>query len=146
MKLKILILISFLSAVTSLWAKAEVKQPDSYAYTRGIEEYQNGNLQDALDWFDKELSEHPDNGYAYTYISLIRFGNHEYGKALSAIDNALKRLPKKDKKWRAAAFDSRAEIYAALNDTVKAMADLSQAIQMDPSSSSFLLLQINKIP
>ncbi|MDE6696392.1 MAG: retroviral-like aspartic protease family protein [Muribaculaceae bacterium] len=137
MKLKILILISFLSAVTSLWAKSEVKQRDSYAYTRGVEEYQNGNLQDALDWFDKELSEHPDNGYAYIYISVLRFDNQEYGKALSAIDNALKRLPKKDKEWRALAFDSRAEIYAALNDTVKAIADLSQAIQMDPSNSRF---------
>lgn len=75
MKLKILILISFLSAVTSLWAKPEAKQRDSYAYTRGVEEYQNGNHQDALNWFDKELSEHPDNGYAYIYISIIRFGN-----------------------------------------------------------------------
>ena len=101
MKLKILILISFLSAVTALWAKAEVKQPDSYAYTRGIEEYQNGNRQDTLDWFDKELSEHPDNSYANIYLSVIRYGNQEYGKALSAIDNALKHLPKKDKEWRA---------------------------------------------
>ena len=101
MKLKILILFSFLSAVTALWAKSEVKQPDSYAYTRGVEEYRNGNLQDALDWFDKELSEHPDNGYAYIYISVLRFDNQEYGKALSAIDNALKHLPKKDKEWRA---------------------------------------------
>ena len=144
MKLKILILISFLSAATSLWAKPEVKLQDSYAYTRGIEEYQNGNRQDALDWFDKELSEHPDNGYAYIYISAIRYGNQEYGKALSTIDNALKRPPKKDKEWRAAAFDSRAEIYAALNDTVKAMADLSQTIQTGSTISS-LLLQINKM-
>lgn len=87
--------------------------------------------------FNRELSEHPDNGYAYVYISILRYGNQEYGKALTAVDNALKRLPKKDKEWRSLTFASRAEVYTAMGDTIKAMGDLSRAIQIDPSNARF---------
>lgn len=115
-------------------AKA-TKQPDTYAYTRGIEAYNEGKYADALDWFNRELSEHPNNGYAYVYISLLRYQNQEYGMALTALDNALKRIPKKDKTWRALSLASRAEVYAAMCDTVKALDDLAMAIKTDPSDS-----------
>lgn len=129
--------------ITMLWvaviasAKSTSSQPETYAYTRGVEAYNEEQYQDALDWFNKELSEHPDNGHAYVYISVLRYGNQEYGKALSAIDNALKRLPKKDKEWRSLAFASRAEVYAAMNDTIKALDDLSEAIKIDSSNPKF---------
>lgn len=132
-----------LSVITMLWmaiaasAKSTSSQPDTYAYTRGVEAYNEEKYQDALDWFNKELSDHPDNGYAYVYISVLRYGNQEYGKALSAIDNALKRLPKKDKEWRSLAFASRAEVYAAMNDTIKAIDDLSEAIKIDSDNPKF---------
>ena len=137
MKLKILLFLSFCASVLTLWAKTENKQPDTYAYTRGVEAYNEEKYADAMDWFNRDLSEHPDNGYAYVYISIIRYGNKEYGKALSAIDNALKKLPKKDKEWRSTTFASRAEVYTAMGDTIKALQDLSHAIQTDPSNASF---------
>ena len=137
MKLKIILLISFFASVLSLWAKTENKQPDTYAYTRGVEAYNEEKYADAMDWFNRELTEHPDNGYAYVYISILRYGNQEYGKALSAIDNALKKLPKKDKEWRSLTFASRAEVYTAMGDTIKALQDLSQAIQTNPSNTRF---------
>ncbi len=37
MKLKILLFISFFTSVLTLLAKTENKQPDTYAYTRGVE-------------------------------------------------------------------------------------------------------------
>ena len=77
MKLRKLILSSFLVAALPLWAKSESKQPDSYAYTRGVEAYHEEKYKDALDWFKRELSEHPDNGYAYIYISGLRYGNQK---------------------------------------------------------------------
>ncbi|MDO4320237.1 MAG: tetratricopeptide repeat protein [Bacteroidales bacterium] len=137
MKLKICTFISFIAVAMSLWAKSEIKRPDTYAYTRGVEAYVEENYADAIDWFNRELKEHPDNGYAYVYISILRYGNQEYGKALTAIDNALKRLPKKDKEWHSTAYASRADIYAAMEDTVKALNDLSQAIQIDPTNARF---------
>lgn len=137
MRLKIIILISFFASVTSLWGKSENKQPDTYAYTRGVEAYNEEKYADAMDWFNRELTEHPDNGYAYVYISILRYGNQEYGKALSAIDNALKKLPKKDKEWKSLTLASRAEVYTAMGDTIKALHDLSQAIQTNPSNARF---------
>lgn len=137
MKHRILITLTFILGFIHLWAKSENKQPDTYAYTRGVEAFNEEKFADALDWFNRELSEHPDNGYAYVYIFYLRYGNQEYGKALSAIDNALKYIPKKDKEWRSHSLASRAEVYAALNDTVKAIDDFSKAIQTDPSNSQF---------
>lgn len=118
-------------------AKSQIKQPDSYAYTRGVEAYNEKKYADALEWFNRELSEHPDNGYAYVYISILRYEYQEYGKALSAIDNALKHLPKKDKEWHSLALASRAEVYTAMQDTIKAIADLSQAIKIDPTNPKY---------
>lgn len=137
MKLKILFVISFLALSVTAWTKPEIKMPDTYAFNRGIEAYNEEKYADALDWFDRELSEHPDNGYAYVYISTICFGKQEYGKALSAMDNALKRLPKKDKKWRSGTYASRSEVYTALGDTARAFDDLAQAIRIDPSNPRF---------
>lgn len=138
MKTRILVAVLTL-VLTNIISSAKINssQPDTYAYTRGVEAYNEEKYQDALDWFNKELSDHPDNGYAYVYISVLRYGNQEYGKALSAIDNALKRLPKKDKEWRSLAFASRAEVYAAMNDTIKAIDDLSEAIKIDSSNPKF---------
>ena len=116
-------------------AKTEkkVQQPDTYAYTRGIEAYNEEKPQDALDWFNREVSEHPDNGYAYVYISSIHYDNKELGIALSAINKAIKHLPKKDKMWSSTALVHRSNIYAAMEDTVSALNDLAQAIKINPS-------------
>ena len=122
----IIVLISFIfcGGLTSV-AKTN-SQPDTYAYNRGVEAYNEEKYADAMDWFNRELTEHPDNGYAYVYISILQYGNQEYGKALSAIDNALKKLPKKDKEWRSLTFASRAEVYTAMGDTIKALQDSSK--------------------
>ena len=84
MKLRKLILSSFLVAALPLWAKSESKQPDSYAYSRGVEAYNEEKYEDALDWFKRELSKHPDNGYAYIYISGLQYGNR---KTISCSDS-----------------------------------------------------------
>ena len=130
----IIALISLTMFQISVWAKSETKLPDSYAFTRGVEAYQEGKHQDALDWFNKELSEHPDNGYAYIYLSALRYGNDEYGKALSAINQALKKLPKKDKEYTAIAYGTRAGIYLTMEDTISALKDYDMAIKLEPQN------------
>lgn len=120
--------------ISSIWAKSETKLPDTYAFTRGVEAYQEGKNQEALEWFEKELSEHPDNGYAYIYISALRYGNNEYGKALSAINQALRKLPKKDKEYTAVAYSTRAGIYLVMEDTVSALKDYDTAIRLEPEN------------
>lgn len=116
------------------FAKKESKLLDTYAFTRGIEAWREGNYQDALDWLNKEISEHSDNGYAYIYISLLRYGNVEYGKALSAINQAIKKLPKKDKEYTALAYDTRARIYLTMEDTISALRDYDMAVKLEPKN------------
>lgn len=95
MRSNILILILALCS-TSVWAQ-KFNRPDSYNYTRGIEAIQNNNADEALEYLNKEIQEHPDNGYAYSYLSLLRLYREEYGQALTAANVATKKIPSRIK-------------------------------------------------
>ena len=130
--MKYLILLVMLG-VTTLANADNVKRPDTYNYNRGLEEMSNGNQEEALDYFNKELGENPKNGYALSCVAMIRYTNEEYGKSLTAVDLALKNLPKKDAIMVAATHNLRADIYLALGDTVKALDDYASAIKVCPA-------------
>lgn len=83
------------ASLTTVTAQ-KFKRPDSYNYKRGIEAVQNKNSEEALEYFNKDLSDDPKNGYTFSWISMLRLDNGEYGKALTAADLAIKYLPKKD--------------------------------------------------
>jgi clan AA aspartic protease (TIGR02281 family) len=108
------------------------KEPDTYNYKRGVEAFNNNNSQEALDYFNKEISDNPHDGYAFFYVSVLRFGNNDFGAALTAVNSALKYLPSKDKEWIAAAYENRGDVYASLEDTLKAISDYSAAIKTTP--------------
>ena len=137
MKRDILLILMAMLGIAGVALAKGVKQPDSYAYTRGAEAYAADEYADALQWFERELADHPDNGYAYCYIGTIRYSNNEFGLALSAINNSLKYLPKKDNFWRALSHNNLAEVHVAIGDTVKALEDLSQAIRLQPETIEY---------
>ena len=112
------------------------QRPESYNYQRGLEAMQNEKIEESLDYFDKEVKENPKNGYAYSWIALLRNQQEEYGRALSAADLAVKYLPKKDAEYVVFAYATRADIYLHLEDTVKALTDYSYAIKNYPDQSS----------
>ena len=112
------------------------QRPESYNYQRGLEAMQNEKIEESLDYFDKEVKENPKNGYAYSWIALLRNQQEEYGRALSAADLAVKYLPKKDTEYVVFAYATRADIYLHLEDTVKALTDYSYAIKNYPDQSS----------
>lgn len=118
--------------------KSKDFQPDTYAYTRGVEAYTEDKHSDAIEWFEKELKDHPDNGYAYLYLGTIYGSNEENGRALNALDKARKLLPKKDNVWRAIETASRAKLYLNMEDTVKALAEMADAIKLDPENTKYL--------
>lgn len=138
MKFRNMLVVAAISAgMGTLWAK-EVKQPDSYAYTRGMECLNEDNLEEAMDWMQKEISDHPDNGYAYFIISTIHAADNQNGSALSSINNAIKKIPSKDKDWASAALRLRADIYLNMQDTVKAFEDLAKGLKIMPDNASIL--------
>lgn len=56
MKSRFIILVAVFAAALSILANAESKQPDTYAFTRGVEAYNEDKYAEALDWSNRELS------------------------------------------------------------------------------------------
>ena len=118
-----------------------VKRPDSYNYNRAMEALDNNNEQEALEYLNKEIADNPKNGYAFSWLAYIRAYNNENGFALTAVDNALKYLPSKDKEYITFALTTRAGVYLALEEKDKALADYNRAIKVDPQSSKLYKLR-----
>ena len=130
-------ILSILVLCSSAIFADNIKRPDSYNYTRGVEAITNNNLEEALDYLDKEINEHPDNGYAFAWIALVRNYNEEFGRALTAANVAVKKIPSKDKEYKAFAYGTRAQVYLNLEDTIQALKDYSQAINIVPDDDRF---------
>ena len=125
----------FVLLVINITAYAQ-KRPESYNYQRGVEAVQNKNYSEALDYLNRDLNENPKNGYSYSWIAMMRLEKEEFGKALTAANQALKYLPKKDTEYVLFGLTTRAKVYLALGDTVKAMDDYATAIRTDPKNAT----------
>lgn len=129
--------LSILVLCSSVILADNIKRPDSYNYSRGVEAINNNNAEEALDYLNKEINEHPDNGYAFAWIALVRNYNEEFGRALTAANVAVKKIPSKDKEYKAFAYGTRAQVYLNLEDTIQALKDYSQAINIVPDDDRF---------
>ena len=106
---------------------------ESYNFKRAVEALQDKNDSEAIDYLNKEISIHKDNGYAYILQQHIYHKNKQYGDALTAACNALKYLPKKDKSAISGVYSKRAETYDALKKTDKALEDYNTAVKTNPN-------------
>jgi tetratricopeptide (TPR) repeat protein len=112
--MKKLIILTVVYMMLSLASFAQNhKRPDSYNYNRAVEAIQNNNVEEALDYLKKELSDAPKNGYAYSWLAYVRENQGEYGMALSAADKAIKNIPSKDSEYVIFALSVRARTYHA---------------------------------
>lgn len=130
-------ILSILVLCSSVILADNIKRPDSYNYSRGVEAINNNNAEEALDYLNKEINEHPDNGYAFAWIALVRNYNEEFERALTAANVAVKKIPSKDKEYKAFAYGTRAQVYLNLEDTIQALKDYSQAINIVPDDDRF---------
>lgn len=130
-------ILSILILCSSVMLADNIKRPDSYNYSRGVEAINNNNAEETLDYLNKEINEHPDNGYAFAWIALVRNYNEEFGRALTAANVAVKKIPSRDKEYKAFAYGTRAQVYLNLEDTIQALKDYSQAINIVPDDDRF---------
>ena len=135
MKYHILIALCCLSCTTMAYSQ-NFKRPEYYNYQRGVEAVQNDKVEEALEYFSKDIQENPKNGYSYSWVAVLRLHQEEYGRALSAADMAIKLLPKKDVEYVVYAYTTRADVYLYLEDTIKAVSDLNTAIKVKPDENS----------
>lgn len=124
-----------LLAVIFLSGISQAKSPgptESYNFKRGLEAMDSEDYQQAREYFNKELSDNPDNGYAYNWLAMAHMAEGNSSGAITALNKALKNLPKKDKETVGQAYANRAEVYLALADTAKALADFERALALLP--------------
>ena len=128
-------------AVVSLFistnAEAQNKYEDSYNYQRGLEALNDDDYATGVDYLNKEIASHKDNGYAYFYLAITYTYSEDYGMALSSINNSLKYLPKKDKSMISRAYRLRGDIYEATGQSDKALADYNTAVKTSPKDIKF---------
>jgi clan AA aspartic protease (TIGR02281 family) len=132
----IVLLFVMISSV-SVMAATKDDNSESYNLQRGIELMQEGNYKESTAYFVKEISEHPKNSFAYLLISMVQTQEKAYGKALESVNKAIQYTPSNDKEKLAAAYNTRADIYNALGDRQKMLADLNMLIKLQPNDADY---------
>lgn len=110
----------------------------SYNFSRAVEEAKKGNNAEALEFLSKEVAENPNNGYAYFTMAILQADGEDYSRAMTSINNALKKLPKKDKEYLGRAYASRGQLYAIAGDTIQSLNDYVTALKTNPTDADIL--------
>lgn len=119
-------------------AKAQNKYEDSYNYLSGLEALANRDYSTSIDYLNKEIAAHKDNGHAYSFLAIAYLLQDDYDRSLSNLNNALKYLSKKDRYEVSFAYKVRANIYAEIGQLDNALADYTAAINNSPEEIEFL--------
>lgn len=93
--------------------------------------------------YGEELSENPQNYNVYFRRAHLYYGLNQYLRALSDIDNALKYTPAGDKDLLAQEYALRSNIYLMTDRPEEALADISQAYELDRTSYAYLYQKAN---
>ena len=136
--MKLLKIFILLLGVLPYHLSAKENYQETYNMVRGREEGDKGNYTEAKEFFEKEIKEHPDNGYAYLNLAIIEYGNRQYDAIFPNIYKALKFIPKKDKDKHSLSYALRGETYLAMNDTVASLKDFSMGISINPDNDIIL--------
>lgn len=110
----------------------------SYNFSRAVEEAKKGNNAEALEFLSKEVAENPNNGYAYFTMAILQADEEDYSRAMTSINTALKKLPKKDKEYLGRAYASRGQLYAIAGDTIQSLNDYVTALKTNPTDADIL--------
>ncbi|MCQ2289237.1 MAG: tetratricopeptide repeat protein [Muribaculaceae bacterium] len=136
MKYRIIILTTCLvCAMSAAFAgsKKEKKSEEfSYNEQRGIEAMNDGNYEEGIEFFKKELSDNPESGRAHTFLATAYLTNENLDLSLSEANKALRFLSNKETTMLVGAHSIRAKIHLYLGDTIQALKDYEQALKVDP--------------
>lgn len=138
MKHLIIIVIVLFQSVC-VFAQSKEELIGSYNFKRGQELLfgDNPDYANALDFFKKELDEHPNNGYALYCMGLIYDNNDQEGDALDCFNKAVPLL-KKDKDWIYFAYRLRARVNIKLGNEELAVKDWRASLKENPTDENTL--------
>lgn len=134
---KILLLAVVLTMAVSGYAQNRVSADDTFM--KAVELYDNDAYGEALQYFNIWLKTHPDDAYAWTYISAIECESKNYDEALEASDKALEGVfaNNKDKEFKGWMHYIRSNILVHKSDTVGALNELTEAIKLDKNDADY---------
>ena len=119
---------SLFLSVTTMAQKTEQLQ-NSFNYKRALEILQNdGDQNEALEYLNKEITEHPKNGYAYFMIGSLYNNADMSGDAIEPTNKAIQYL-QKDKEWITYAYRQRASINLKLGNETSALNDWTLSLK-----------------
>ncbi len=113
----------------------KVKRPDTYNYNRSMELLQNDELDEGLEYLEKEIAENPKNGYAYSWMAAVYVEKEQFGDAITAIDKALKYTPKKDKEYMSMAHAIKSRVHYLLGEMDGAIEHLNECVELQPENA-----------
>jgi len=132
---KNLLTLLLLLLVTTFVSRAD--ETRSYNFSRGMEAFEQGNYQEAAAYLAREVQEN-DNRSAWYFLAVIFDNNDQVGKALTAINKALK-LADGDKADQALCYNLRAGLHIQLGDSAQALDDINQTLRLQPKDPDYLL-------
>ena len=132
------VVLCFGLATGAMAQKAEELQ-NSYNYKRALEILQNdGDQNEALDYLNKEITEHPKNGYAYYMMGNLYNNANMSGDAIGPTNKAIEYL-QKDKEWITYAYRQRANINLKLGNEKSALDDWALSLKSTPKDINTLI-------
>lgn len=132
----LLTLLLSLCLSTSIVAQKANEYQNSYNYKRAMELLESESDQnEAMDYLQKEVADHPKNGYAYYWIGALYEGNDMPIDALEPTNKAIALL-QKDKEFITFAYRRRARIYLDLGKEKEALNDWNLSLKANPKDVS----------
>ena len=122
---------------------AQNRYDNSPNYNAAMLAFDKEDYRTCFDYLSKEITVHPDNGYAYYYLSVIYYSFDDSSSALKAVNQSILYLPPSDSLICARAFILRSKIYLRENEFEFALKDLNHAIQLCPKDLDIIQERAN---
>lgn len=113
------------------------------AVTFAQSQQQRQVFEAVLNVYDDELKADPANYNVWFRRATLFYGNNQYSRALSDIDNAIKNTPATEADMLAQEYALRGSIYSMLEKPESALADIKAAIALDPTSYALIYQKAN---
>ncbi len=108
-------------------------------FTAGKKALNEGDLDVALEYFNKDISDNPTSSLTYFYRAWLYYSTSENAKALNDVNAGLKFTTSKEKELMAVLYELRAKTYIELEEPEKAMVDYTNAIKTNGTDPDFYI-------
>lgn len=114
-------------------------EPTTPYYTQARQYFINQDYATAYKYLEKELAEHPKNGYAWFYKGwLDMYHKDALLESLHAFNQAVKLIPRKDKVFLSTAYSGRGVANRTAGDLKAAYADYTMALKLYPNPQDYI--------